>query len=415
MTAIVPEGSPLKLFRSSSRRESIPDYVDTLDGFRALATLLVMMFHYWQQSWVTMVLRPFGWPIDLTHIVSNGYVGVELLFLLSGFGLYYPLAMHPERRLSLGNYAYKRIVRILPSYFLCVLLCSAYQIGRLDPRVLREQFIGNMTLTQMRSASLHYNQLNGVLWTMAIEAQFYLLFPLLCPLFRRRPWAVMAVAFTVGEVWRGYLRDVDYSQISWLMNQLPGMIDCFVGGMLAAHMVALVKRKLPRRARRALSPAFAAGTLGAFLLLLLVMMYIAALRYNDMPENLSRIQMNTRKFLVTAFMGAVVCSVFMKRRWRLLLGNPVTRFLSTISYQVYLWHMWIALRLKDLRIPDYVTERPMDDPAWRFPYMMLSIGLTFLAAVALTYLFERPISRLAMKHMPRWARPRPLEEAKADG
>ena len=172
--------------KRNARARSIPDYVDTLDGFRAVATFLVLIFHYWQQSWVSMVVRVGPVEVDFTPIVSIGSLGVELLFALSGFCLYYPFALHPQRRLHAGNYAYKRMVRILPTYFLCVIVCSVYQVGRLDPALLREQFIGNMTLTQMSTPSLAYNHLNPVLWSIAIEAQFYLLFPLLLPLFRKK-------------------------------------------------------------------------------------------------------------------------------------------------------------------------------------------------------------------------------------
>lgn len=100
-----------------SNRDGIADYVDTLDGFRALGVLLVMIFHLWQQSWFTFAFTVFGYRVDFTNIVVNGSFGVELLFVLSGFCLYYPLAMHPGRRLRLGQYAFKRAVRILPSYF----------------------------------------------------------------------------------------------------------------------------------------------------------------------------------------------------------------------------------------------------------------------------------------------------------
>lgn len=397
--------------RHTSRAQSIPDYIDTLDGFRAVAAFLVLIFHYWQQSWTTMVLHFGSFSVDMTHVVSCGFVGVELLFVLSGFCLYYPLCMHPERGFSLGNYVYKRAVRILPSYFLCVLICSVYQVGRMDPHTLREQFIGNMTLTQMTTPALSYNQLNGVLWSITIEVQFYILFPVILPLFRKKPYHVMLVAFVIAEVWRWYLKDIDHSQINWLMNQLPGQLDCFIGGMLAAHIVASLKRTLRERQLKALAPAFTTASLGFLLGILLVMMYIAALRYNDMPDNLSRIQMNTRKFLVVGFAGGIATSVFACRWYHALWGNPLMRFFSMISYQVYLWHMWIALRLKDFRIPEYATERPMDDPAWRFPYLMLSLVLSLIVAIALTWLFERPITRFAMKHMPRWARPRPPKEA----
>ena len=191
----------------NARARSIPDYVDTLDGFRAIATLLI--FHYWQQSWVSMVVHIGPISIDFTPVVSIGSLGVELLFALSGFCLYYPLAMHPERRLHIGNYAYKRMVRILPTYFFSVIVSAIYQVGRLDPALLREQFIGNMTLTQMSTPALAYNHLNPVLWSIAIEVQFYLIFPLILPLFRKKPYWVMAAAFAIGEGWRMYLRDID--------------------------------------------------------------------------------------------------------------------------------------------------------------------------------------------------------------
>ena len=116
--------------------------------------------------------------------------------------------------------------------------------------------------------------------------------------------------------------------------------------------------------------------------------------------------MHTRKFVVIAFGGAVACSVLSCRWLRRTLGNPLTRFVSAISYQVYMWHMWIALRLKDFRIPAYATERPMDDPAWRFPYLMLSLILSLIAAILMTYCVEQPVSRLLLKRAPRWARPR---------
>ncbi len=390
-----------------SRRESIPDYVDTLDGFRALGVILVMIFHFWQQSWFTFAFTVFGCRVDFTNIVVNGAFGVELLFILSGFCLYYPLAMHPGRRLHLGNYVYKRAVRILPGYFLCVIVSSAYQIGRLDAATLRSQFFANMTLTQMMTPALSYNRLNGVLWSLAIEAQFYVLFPLLARAVRRRPYLTMLAAFAVGESFRWYIRAVDYSHIGFLMNQMPAMIDVFVGGMLAAHVAAQLQRTLDDSQKRSLAPAFAAAALAFLALWIIAAVYMGKLRYDTMPENLSRLRMQTRKYLVAGFSGAICCSVLSARWLHRALGCRIARFFSVISYQLYLWHIWIALRLKDFRIPGYATERPMDDAAWRAPYLLLSLALAIGAAAALTYAFERPAARFLLNHAPRWAQPKP--------
>ena len=390
-----------------SARFSNPDYVDTLDGLRAAAAFLVLMFHYWQQSWVTMSICVSGYTIDFGNVVSSGFLGVELLFVLSGFCLYYPYAMHPEKRFRPGEFFLKRVARVLPTYFICVIVSAAWQIGRLEPAVLREQFIANMTLTQMMSQSVAWNQLNGVLWSIAIEFQFYLLFPLILWLFRRRPWLILAAAFLIGEGWRFYLREIDYSRIGFLMNQLPGVIDVFVGGMAAAHVAATFRRSLRRRQQRRLAPVFTLAALACAGVWLLCTMYIGSLRYNNVPENLSRLQMNTRKFAAVAFAGTACCSALGSRWLHRLLGNPVTRFFSSISYQVYLWHMWIALRLKDLNIPasDPAAELPMYDERWRFPYMMLCIAVTLAVAVGMTYLAEKPLSRLILRPLQR--RPEP--------
>ena len=245
--------------KRNARARSIPDYVDTLDGFRAVATFLVLIFHYWQQSWVSMVVRVGPVEVDFTPIVSIGSLGVELLFALSGFCLYYPFALHPQRRLHAGNYAYKRMVRILPTYFLCVIVCSVYQVGRLDPALLREQFIGNMTLTQMSTPSLAYNHLNPVLWSIAIEAQFLPALPAAAAAVSQKALLGHGGGVRHRRGLRMYLRDVDYSRIGWLMNQLPGMIDVYVGGMLARARRWAGQARARRRTARRAAPCVHAG------------------------------------------------------------------------------------------------------------------------------------------------------------
>ena len=182
------------------------------------------------------------------------------------------------------------------------------------------------------------------------------------------------------------------------------MIDVFVGGMLAAHFVVQIKREFSGDQLKRMEAMFTLATLMFAAVYFLCTMFIGALRYENAPNNLSRLQMHTRKFVIIAFAGAVGCSVFAHKWLHMLLGNPVTRFVSVISYQVYMWHGWIALRLKEWRIPEYATERPMDDLAWRWPYMLTCIALSLAIAVFVTYCIERPISNFCLSHTPRWAR-----------
>lgn len=405
--------------RLSARARSIPNYLDTLDGFRAAATLLVMLFHYWQQSWVgyswQVRLGTYTLNINLEPWIITGGLGVEILFLLSGFCLFYPLAMNPEREFNAREFAYKRFVRILPSYYLCFLVGAVVQLGCMpwaDMRMYRlsdlewwYHFIGGLFFGQAATPRMYTNPFNGVLWSLPIEMQFYVIYPLVLRGFRKKPVLTMVCAFAIGESWRFYLRSVDSSNITFLMNQLPAMIDVFVGGMFAAWLTGRIKHALDEKQLKQLAPVFTALTIA--LVLFFGLDQLQMYQSRSLPGGTSVSQMVLRKYNVMALGLAIMSSAFACNWLRKLFGNPITRYLSTISYQLYMWHMLIGLRLKEWHIPPYTIPEggsyPMDDLAWRMPYLLISLALSFAVATAITYLFERPITRALTRHKPAWA------------
>ena len=62
--------------------------IDILDGIRAIAVLIVVWFHFWQQSW----LMPIAGDFNIDWIPRNGALLVDMLILLSGFCLFLPYA-----------------------------------------------------------------------------------------------------------------------------------------------------------------------------------------------------------------------------------------------------------------------------------------------------------------------------------
>ena len=75
-------------------------------------------------------------------------------------------------------------------------------------------------------------------------------------------------------------------------------------------------------------------------------------------------------------------------------------FLSSISFQFYIYHQLLAVKLKEWNIPYSAYDMPQaDDPAWRLPYTLLCFAAAFLVATAVTYLFERPIARALRKRI----------------
>ena len=212
----------------------------------------------------------------------------------------------------------------------------------------------------------------------------------------------MVCAFVIGESWRFYLRSVDSSNIVFLMNQLPGMIDVFVGGMYSAWLTGRIKHALDEKQLKSLAPVFTMLTIGFVMFFWLDQMLMNASR--SAPGGTAVAQMNLRKYNIIALGLAVMSSAFSNGWLRLIFGNPFTRFISTISYQLYMWHMLVALRFKEWHIPPYTIPEgqsyPMNDEAWRWPYFMISLVVSLIVATLLTYCFERPVSRALTRRKP---------------
>ena len=263
-------------------------------------------------------------------------------------------------------------------------------------------FIGGLFFGETATPRMFTNPFNGVLWSLPIEMEFYLLFPLILRSFKKRPTLVMVCAFVVGESWRFYLRSVDSSNIVFLMNQLPGMIDVFVGGMYSAWLTGRIKHALDEKQLKSLAPVFTMLTIGFVMFFWLDQMLMNASR--SAPGGTAVAQMNLRKYNIIALGLAVMSSAFSNGWLRLIFGNPFTRFISTISYQLYMWHMLVALRFKEWHIPPYTIPEgqsyPMNDEAWRWPYFMISLVVSLIVATLLTYCFERPVSRALTRRKP---------------
>lgn len=134
-----------------------------LDGVRAIAAVLVVVFHY-------------GGPNLLR---ANGWIGVHLFFVLSGF-LITTLALREEDRngrASLVNFYIRRAFRILPVYYVIVAMIVAfvYLRGGFHTSGITKALPWNLTFM----GEFHQMTLFGQAWTLGVEQKFYVLWPLL--------------------------------------------------------------------------------------------------------------------------------------------------------------------------------------------------------------------------------------------
>jgi peptidoglycan/LPS O-acetylase OafA/YrhL len=162
-----------------------------LDGLRGLAVLMVFIFHYGggQKSSDSFV--------HLLGILTEAcWIGVILFFALSGFLITGSLWDSIGQRHRLRNFYSRRALRILPLYFAALLAAAFFSVARgttfaeLKPLLLYVFFLQNLPhlagLAQQFTPTLPVYHL----WTLAVEEQFYLLWPLILLLAHSRRHAV---------------------------------------------------------------------------------------------------------------------------------------------------------------------------------------------------------------------------------
>jgi len=164
-----------------------------LDGIRAFACLIVIWFHIYRiprdlNVWTT---QPFT-DLLLNTFLFFGKYGVTLFFVLSGFLLFMPFAdalLFGRAWPSTRQFYIKRVFRILPAYYLSLLLIVLlFQRQYLQPQHWKE--LGLFFVLLMDSSSATFKQLNAPFWTLAIEWQYYMLLPLLVLGMRLIVWRV---------------------------------------------------------------------------------------------------------------------------------------------------------------------------------------------------------------------------------
>jgi len=387
--------NPIKRWLADAKSQPSLKYVDTCDGLRTMAVLIVAWYHIWQQSWLFPGFTLFGHDISLDPLVRSGYIWVDMMILISGFCLYLPWARMryeggtPTRPLDF--YA-RRFTRIHPSYLLTIAVMFAVAMATnayYTTAHMRRDLLSHLTYTHMFFYDAYYSSnLGGALWTLAIEMQFYLIFPLLARVFYKLPATVFACMVAIALGFRGWI-GVHVPDVSMYFNQLPAYLDTFALGMMAAHIHAWLARKKHNAVTRILCSCLCVAVL--------TLLWQVVRRQAGNPEVLSiRVgQMNNR--LSMGLLGAVflVASANAGLVLRRILGNPITKRFSAISFQFYIWHQTIAVWLVTYRVIPSAYEYPNydGDAVWQVWYTIAAFGISILVAAALTYGFEHPVAK----------------------
>jgi peptidoglycan/LPS O-acetylase OafA/YrhL len=201
--------------------------ISYIDGLRAVAVLLVLAAHAFQNS---TVVRRF----------ALGTEGVDLFFVLSGFCLSYPtlakLYSRGDADFDVVKYAARRVVRIVPPYWIAILLClGAATIGLNLPTLIPRSVSPLEVVQQAFFLDQGVNLINGPFWTLIVEFRWYFVFPIALWLWTRSPKAFfLIIALFIVASQQTRLSNAD-------LVVLPG----FLFGIVAAH-VRLCGHRLER-------------------------------------------------------------------------------------------------------------------------------------------------------------------------
>lgn len=376
-------------------------FVASADLLRIISVYVIAWYHIWQQSWLNPVLRIGSVRIDFNPLVRTGYLMVDLLLMLSGFLLFLPYArcrLEQKPFPRIGEYYKKRAARILPSYLFCifvVLFCFALPRGEYgNAKHLWTDLIGHLTFTHnLNALSYQSTRLNGALWTLAVEVQFYLIAPFVCRAFARKPLPTY-LAMTAAAFAYRFFYVLPMGSHSLHFNRLPAMLDVYANGMMGA----LIYAALCKHAKKSGWTALAATVVSALCVCGIYHLMLGQMRESGYPA--IHIGQMVRRFPLSAAGALFTVSAGLSFHWlaRLISCGPV-RWLSAISYNVYIWHAYAAIKMKEWHIPAYVNPSPNQagEQPWQLHYTLLSLGAAVALGALITYCIERPAAKLILR------------------
>ena len=343
----------------------------SLDGWRALSILLVLASHSHYVANYPPALDPIFFRL------LTGDLGVRCFFIISGFLISWLMLgeYDSEGRVSLRHFYIRRVLRILPVYFafLGILGCLSLFTPFKQTMV---NWIGNLTFT---TNIVESSWTSGHLWSISIEEQFYLVWPVLFVSFGlagkpRLALFLLSLPLCVAPIWRIITYKQFYpDSLSLLFTHFSffNYFDCLAVGCACAFVLrrwpALVQTKLGFRPN------------------LVATLALALISFPMLFGTLPHIPGRVTAALTTSFQAAGFSLLMLQSTilpdlafYRVLNWKPV-RHLGVLSYSIYIWQQifctspgvfglaptwwflfpgWLVSALMAAHLSYYILERP---------------------------------------------------------
>lgn len=380
-----PEPEVRSVFRPTSDPATFRSlgHVEGFDGIRGVSILLVVFVH--------LRLIEYGGP---THVklfdsfFEGGFLGVDLFMVLSGFLITAVLLREhiSTGRVLLRSFYRRRAVRLLPALAALLIAHAVYAtISRYSPAVTSNPLAANWEIIAnevhlifftaiyisnfyLKFRALAYPPDMGHLWSLAVEEQFYLLWPVLLVALvqvrsglRFAKW-LLVVAIVAVSVRRITL----FGQVNWV--ELSVRTDTRVDPLLLGALLALLWSQHRTPTRHLNKAAWFAVAV------------MAVTVYGAAADTEGATWMGS----VFSIGAAVLVLATVEQQWTALrvLRNGVLDRLGKISYGLYLWHPPIFV---------FMGREASTMPT--FPRIVLAIALSLGISLLSYHLLERPLQR----------------------
>ena len=359
-----------------------PVRITALDGLRGIAIALVLLHHYVQLK----LPLTAGWSSRLEQLLSVSWSGVDLFFVLSGFLIGGLLMDHRESPRLLRVFYLRRALRILPLYYvtLIVLFCW-YHVGRYAAVPAWNYFTFTSNHAMAATGTWDIDPLS-VMWSLAVEEQFYLVAPWMI-LWTRPALLPRVLLAVVGLAWVCRI-GTHLADPSGLTSHLlmPCRMDAFAFGMLAAWATRSgaarewIARKLPDWRVPLLLAALPIAVLIGF------------------RVHIEGWQLPLYGYTcLGVFYASVVYTVVVRQPAGLVaaLSWPPLVSLGRLSYFIYLWHK-LVLASVGRHLLGYI-DFSLDSPR-NAGVLILVTSITWGLAWISWRLFEGPLIRIGQRY-----------------
>ena len=356
-----------------------PRHIPALDGLRALAILLVIPHNTYMFAAIKGWLIPFAW------LANAGWVGVQLFFVLSGFLITRNLLDSRGSDNYYSAFFGRRILRIFPLYFLVLIffLVLLPAVVSLGPNILgsySNQIWLWLFLSNWAAPYGHEVYWFPHFWSLAVEEQFYFIWPAVIALTPTRRLVavctaliVAALVFRIVMLGMGVPPEAIYMFTVCRMDALAcGALVAILAGMPA--FMALVRRH------------------ATALLVAAVVVMMAGVPLTESYSDLNRGSLTEGQSMLALGMAAVVLAMaagsrnFIPGALDAVLRLAPLRSVGKVSYAMYIFHLPIATGL----IAPYVLPslKKLGDgfPVW---YGLVNMVCSYLLALASWHLFEK--------------------------